>query len=414
MNASQRVTVELSEARQKINELLQVETRSTEQQTELEKATATMMQREPELRAAIAAEAAAVTVTDDPTGRHDPEVRERLSLRSKTGLGDFLAAAAGGRSVTGAAAEYAAATGCGDFQRVPLALFKDGRPAPVETRAITPGPAVDGMVMPAVPYVFERSAAAALGIQMPMVAPGATQIPRVTTAPPADTVAKDGAAPNTAAAVTLDSQSPKRVAGSFEVRVEDLAVFPMLEDVLMEAMRGALGNELDEQTFNGTNSGGDLNGLFQQATDVAIAGAAETYATGMNARFAALVDGTHAYTLSDVRAVIGPSTYAKYMGLFHGGSGDVTLADYLMTHLGSFRVSDRMPAVANDGQKGIVTLTAGSSPARIHVWSALEVIRDPYSGAGAGKVTLTATALLSDVYVPHGVSMVKEIHPKLS
>ena len=31
----------------------------------------------------------------------------------------------------------------------------------------------------------------------------------------------------------------------------------------------------------------------------------------------------------------------------------------------------------------------------------LQVIRDPYSGAGAGKVTITATALVSPLYVPH-------------
>ena len=94
--------------------------------------------------------------------------------------------------------------------------------------------------------------------------------------------------------------------------------------------------------------------------------------------------------------------------------GDLTLFDYLASKLGSLRVSDRMPAVAGTGQKGIVTLNAGPSPIRIYVWSALEIVRDPYTGAAAGKVVLTATALVSDVYVPHGQSMVKEIHPKLS
>ena len=41
-----------------------------------------------------------------------------------------------------------------------------------------------------------------------------------------------------------------------------------------------------------------------------------------------------------------------------------------------------MAAIANKGQKGIVTLNAGPSPIRIYVWSALEIVRDPYSGAG--------------------------------
>ena len=91
-----------------------------------------------------------------------------------------------------------------------------------ETRAITAAPAVDGPLQPTVPYVFERSAAASLGIMMPSVPSGQVQIPKITTAPPADTLAKDGNAPATAAAVSLVNQAPVRIAGSFEVRVEDL------------------------------------------------------------------------------------------------------------------------------------------------------------------------------------------------
>ena len=335
----------------------------------------------------------------------DPEARERSEIRNRTGLADFLSAAVAGREVSGAAREYADACEVSPLGRLPLDLFGNGSP---ETRAITAGPAVDGPVEPAVPYVFAQSAAASLGIQMPMHGAGAVQVPRVTTAPPADVVAKDAAAPSTAAVIALDSVSPKRIAGSFEVRAEDLAVFPALEQVLGESIRGALSNELDEEIFNGAAAG--LNGLFTQAANVAVAGAVETYATGVG-RFAGLVDGEHAYSLGDVRCVVGPSTYAKYMGLISDG---VPLGDYLESKLGSFRVSSRMPAVASKGQRGIVTLNGAPSPIRVYVWNALEIIRDPYSGAGAGKVTITATALVSEVYIPHGQAQVKEIHPKLN
>ena len=406
MTESQRLQVRLSECRSKLHELIGVEKRSDEQQAELERLTAEVTKLEPEYRAAVAAEPDPEERTEKPG---DPETRERAEIRSRTGVGDFLAAAAGGRAVEGAAAEYAASLGLPTFQRLPLALFPEAEP---ETRAVTPGPAVEGPVQTHVPYVFERTAAAALGIQMPTHGPGQVQIPRVTTAPPADAVEKDGSAPNTAAAVALDNQTPKRVSGQFEVRVEDLAVYPPLESVLMESIQGSLSNELDEQTFNGANAGGDLNGLFSQAADVAAAGAVETYGTGV-ARFAALVDGRHAYGLGDVRAVIGPATYAKFMELYQA-NGDIPLADYLMEKLGAFRVSDRMPDAAGNAQKGIVTLSASGAPIRIHVWSALEVVRDPYTKAREGGVVLTATALVSDVYIPHGQSQVKEIHPKLS
>ena len=334
----------------------------------------------------------------------DSETRERSAIRSKTGLADFLSAAAGGREVSGAAREYAASVGCSPLNRLPLDIFRNGQP---ETRAISVGPAVDGPVEPAVPFVFQRSAAQSLGIQMPTHGPGQAQIPRVTTAVPSDTLAPDAAAPVSAAVITLDSRTPKRISGQFEVRAEDLAVYPELEQVLMESIRGSLSNELDNEVFNGVAAG--LNGLFLQATDVSKASTLETYASGIG-RFAALVDGSHAYSLADLRCVVGSTTYAKYMGLISDG---VPLADYLESKLGSFRVSNRMPALLDKGQRGIVTLNGGPSPIRIYVYSALEITRDPYSSAGTGRVIITATALVSEVYIPHTTDQVKEIHPKL-
>ena len=193
------------------------------------------------------------------------------------------------------------------------------------------------------------------------------------TAPPADTLAKDGAAPAAAAAVTLVNQAPVRIAGQFEVRVEDLAVMPTLESALSESMQGSMSNELDESTFNG--AAGELNGLFTQATAVAAAGNVETFATGI-ARFAALVDGRHAYDLSDVRAVIGSKTFARYAGQF-SGNGAVSLFDYLRINLGSIRVSDRVPSVSSNAQKGIVVLSASAEMPKIHVWDAMQIVRTP-------------------------------------
>ena len=401
MTTLQKLQIRQSEIREAINNLLGNDARTDAEQTELESLTGEGQAIEPSIRAAIVAEPDPDTTI---TNTGDPEQRERLEIRSKTGLADFLSAAAGGREVSGAAKEYAASVGCAPLGMIPLDIFRNGQP---ETRAVTTGPAVDGPVEPAVPYVFQRSAAESLGIQMPTHGAGAVQVPRVTTAPPADTLAKDAAAPSTAAVIALDSHTPKRISGQFEVRAEDLAVFPALEAVLGESIRASLSSELDEEIFNGNAAG--LNGLFTQAATVAVAGAIETYATGV-ARFAELVDGSHAYSLSDLRCVVGPSTYAKFMGLISNG---MPLADYLESKLGSFRVSNRMPAVASKGQRGIVTLNGGPSPIRVYVWNSLEIVRDPYSGAGAGKVTLTATALVSEVYIPHSTSQVKEIHPKL-
>ena len=408
MTAVQKLQIRLSECRQRLNTLLQVEKRSTEEDSEMATLTAEVSKREPELRAALAAEPDPQEVV---TKSGEPEQRERAELRSKTGIADFLRAAAGGTAVSGAAAEYAASLGVPTTGHLPMALFGRSAPTP-ETRAITPAPAVDGPLQPTIPFLFERSAAASLGIMMPSVAAGQVQIPKITTAPPSDTLAKDGAAPATAAAVTLVNQSPVRIAGSFEVRVEDLAVMPSMESALSESLQGSMSSEFDEQVFNG--AAGELNGLFVQATDVSAASAIETYTTGIG-RFASLIDGKHAYTLADVRAVIGSKTFALYAGLFaNSNKGDMSLFDYLTQALGSIRVSDRVPGVSSSAQRCICVLTASAEMPKIHVWDAMQVIRDPYSGAGAGKVTIVATSLVSPLYIPHGTSQVIEVRPKLS
>ena len=415
MTKAQRTLLEVqgrqSELRSRLAVLSAQDSRSADEETELTTVETKLSGCEPELRSALAAAAAEDDSARSAVPTTDPETRERLELRSKTGLADFLKAAVGGAAVTGAAGEYAAACGVPTVGHVPMAIFARTAPA-VEERAITPGPAVKGMLQPTVPFVFERSAAASLGIMMPSVPSGQVQIPKITTAPPSDTLAKDGAAPATAAAVTLVNQAPVRIAGQFEVRVEDLAVMPTLEAALSEAMQGSLSNELDEQTFNGAAD--ELNGLFTQAANVNAAGAVETYTTGIG-RFAALVDGRHAYTLADVRAVIGSKTFALFAGVFSNtNKGDVSLFDYLTRMLGSIRVSDRVPGVSSSAQKGICVLAASAEMPKIHVWDAMQIVRDPYSGAGAGKVTITATALVSPLYVPHGTSQIVEIHPKLS
>ena len=270
MNAAKKLQLRASEIRQRLNEIngLEGDAYSTEIRNESDTLTTEFTDVETRLRAALVVEGDERQVAEREAASlgaltGDSEVRERLELRAKTGIADFLKAAVGGSAVTGVAAEYATSLGVPTVGHVPMALFA-GSTGTVETRAITPAPAVKGALQPIVPYLFERSAAASLGIEMPSVPAGQIQIAKIGTSPPSDTLAADGTAPATAAAVSLVSQAPVRIAGSFEVRVEDLAVMPTLEAALSEAMRGSLSNELDEQTFNGAS--GELNGLFVQAT----------------------------------------------------------------------------------------------------------------------------------------------------
>ena len=406
MTVSQRKAIRLSEIRERLNVLLNVETRTAEQETELVTLTNESATCEREYRAALTAED--VPTGETPPSEADAETRERRALARDSRVGAFIASAVSGKPIEGRERELSDAYGCNGM--LPIAAFDHGRP---ETRATTPGITAVQQAAPTAPYVFERSAAASLGFQFPSVASGQQNYPVLTTGAPAGVVAKSAAASNTAGAFRLDTRLPKRVAGQFVIRVEDVAVFPDMERALRESLMDASSNALDEAIFSTEDgTGGTLNGLFNQATDVAIAGAKETFATGV-ARFAALVDGQYAYGWGDIRAVVGSDTFAAYAALFQS-NGDVSLFDYLMMKLGSLRVSDRVPDVAATGQKAIVTLTAPMAPLRVPTWMGMEIIVDPYTQAGKGEKVCTATMLISDPHIPYTTDQLKELHPKLS
>ena len=366
-------------------------------------------------------ESAALASEPDPDERivsEDSEDRERREVRGRTGFRDYLVAACGGAPVTGAAAEFNAACGVASGDHVPRELF-DG-PArelrqvrqAAEHRAVTPGPAIDAPAVSTIPYLFEQAVITTLGLDYPSVASGLQQIPSITTAPPSSVVAESGAAPATAAGYTLASRSPKRLTGQIEFSVEDLAVHPALESDLGMALQGSLSNKLDEEGFNG-GGGTALSGLFHQATNVNATGVTDTFPLAL-AAFAKLVDGRYARGMGDLRGVIGSATFAGYMALYHGGSGDVTLFEKLRALMGSLVVSDRMPSVSSGAQKGMITRNAGGQPIRVYTWGSLQLIRDPYSGAGTGKVTVTAVQLVSDPFVPFGVNQAVEVNRDLS
>ena len=411
MTSRQRLELELSELRSAINALLSLEPESltAEQRSELESKTARSQEAEVEFRAAVVADPPESTETRVVDA--DPETRERLELRDRARVGAFVSAALNSQAVTGAEAEYAAAVDCEPLGMIPLSIFDRDRRQ--ELRAVTPGVDAETVSHPTAPYVFERSiAASVLGIEFPIVPAGIANFPVISTAPPSGAVAKDAAAVATAAAVRLDTRSPKRISGQFEIRVEDLAVMPSLEDDLRMSLISSASNALDEQVIGGDGVAPNLSGLFNLAADEAKAGALETFATGVK-RFAALVDGRYATGLSDLRAIIGSDTFGAYSGLF-AGNGSMSLSDYLRTALGGFAVSNRVPATtAAKGQKGLVVLTGGEGPMRVPTWSNLEITVDPYSGASKGRRIITLTTLVSDPHLPYGTDTVKEVHPQI-
>ena len=219
MTSRQKLALRLSQVRSRLNAISGLEGDAFTDEVKAEAGTLSVEFADLETRhqAAILAE----DPEPDPDPNADPapdaETRERLELRGKARVGDFVAAALTAQGVQGASAEYAAAVGVAG--RMPLELL-EAQDAP-EERAVTPNPADETVsaVRPTVPFAFARTDAAALGISMPMQAPGEAHYVNLSTAPPAAAKAKDAAADSTAAAFTLTKRTPGRITGSFVVRL---------------------------------------------------------------------------------------------------------------------------------------------------------------------------------------------------
>ena len=172
MTAKQKILLEQSKTRERINELLGLAEKTDEQRAEMSTLTDRAQEIEVELRAAIVAEPQVTTETTE-TGL-DAEARERLELRSKSAVVSYVKAACEMRSVNGPEAEYNAALGMG-VDQFPLELL-----APPEVRQNTDTDTSTNQ-QTWLDRLFDMSAARYLGVTFNSVGPGVASFP-ITTA----------------------------------------------------------------------------------------------------------------------------------------------------------------------------------------------------------------------------------------
>ena len=147
MTTLQRLQLEQSEKRQKINELLALGELTDEQRGELGGLTTRLTNLEPELRAAIVVQGDEEQRAAGMFGNGDGEAGERGKLLRETRMAEYLGAAAAGIGLTGRPAELAAAlevpvVGASGGVAIPWAVLagpevRQARPQGVETRAFT-------------------------------------------------------------------------------------------------------------------------------------------------------------------------------------------------------------------------------------------------------------------------------------
>ena len=177
-------------------------------------------------------------------------------------------------------------------------------------------------------------------------------------------------------------------------------MFDGMEDALRANVSTVLSDAVDAQAINGSGSGdGTVNGLLAiMSNPTAPAANAETFARYVTAA-ASHVDGLYAVDLMGVRQLVGPETYRHAAGTFRAAEDSMTAGSWLRTTTGGVRTSRRIAAAAANIQQSITRRTnpAGDRVAVMPTWQGLELIRDQYTGAAKGEVTITGVILVGDV-----------------
>ena len=421
MTNKQRIELQISEQRTKINDILKQETRSQEDLNQLTELTTRSQNLEIEYRAAVVSEGQEEQRKLGETQDGDGETVELRSLFSRVSLNDYLAPASAGTGVDGAAKELNAALGVSVMGpsggvAVPFHMLMERRDSEpeLERRAYTDTSNNDGQETqrPILQRLFGPGVMDYLGVRIDSVPVGRSEWPLISSGT-TSAQTKEGSAAAAAVAATFSyaNMKPKRLTGSYEYTLEMSASVQDLEQALRRDLADVIKSKMTDTIINGTapttQNPQNIQGFLTKVTSTDF-GALATAAT-FGELHANGVDGIHAEMETQVKSVIGIASYQRSAGVYLAGSGEAG-SDLLKRRSGGCYASSYIPAVASHKQSAILH-SAGMNGGSMRgdsvaaMWPTLEVIRDHYTKAGEGGVVLTwitlwdaVVAFRSDAY----------------
>ena len=336
--------------------------------------------------------------TPDPIETHnDAEGHEFRQLLESSDFSRYVAAAMAGNGVSdGAERELNKHLGIAD-NYFPLRMLANG----VEERAIIAGEAMESQGT-WLDRVFFGTAAERVGISFRPVPPGVSAYP-VTTAggSPLQRGRTEAQAASTyTVAVTEIRPARRAVHGVYSI--EDDMRLPGLSEAIERDMRASMTESVDLAVFQsdtGANENvADITGMRTSAdvTEFSLTQAQKVSAVEILKKFLAYVDGTYAASMSDIRIVSSVGTNVLLHGTVHAATVDnETVAQFLMRSGMNWTVRGGIDTNTANGDFGAyIGLNRGIEGAGIAaVWEQAQLIRDPYTGADSGEVSLTLNYL---------------------
>ena len=418
MTTAMKLAVRLSEIRQRLNEIagLDDDGMTDEVRAEADKLATEFKNAETQHRSALIAEGDEQRAAAGEFGNGDGEPAEVRALMDRVTIGDYLAPAAAGIGIVGAAAELAGALevpthGPSGGVAVPWTVLGRGlgeqRAAP-ERRAFTTTGQNDGpeMQRPILQRLFGPGIMDSLGVRMDSVPAGRTEWPLVATGvTPAQVV--EGTAAGAAVAMTFNYANlrPKKLTGAYEFTHEAAATVADLEQAIRRDLADAIASAMSNAIISGAavdpNDAATAANVQGFLTKIAAptAPAAEAVYADYAGSHAALVDGFHATPrgrgIERDRRGSPTRTRRACIRRARGESG----SEALMRRSAGCMASSYIPAAVSNVQNGNIYHAMGPNGGGVMrgdsvaaMWPTLEVIRDIYSQASQG-VTLTWVSL---------------------
>ena len=329
------------------------------------------------------------------------EDREIRALEGKAEFFDYFDAAKEMRSLRdGASLEFNQALGLGSDQ-FPMQILAPSVEE-LEKRQTTD---VDTATIPRrwVDRLFYGSASARLGITFESVPSGIASFPVTTAGSASGQRAKSQAASASAWSVGVTTLSPVRNAINGIFSVEDIARVPSLEEAIVRDLRAAVVAQIDKSLFLGdstaTGTDADITGLNTASiTEVTLTQAASVKADKVLEKFVSLVNGLHAESLGDVSIVASVGSNKLWMTTIHNSTAsNETIAQFCRASGMSWSVRGEIDENTANGAFGAFCSLGRGLPgsAVVPVWSMGTMLRDPYTGAKKGEVSLTITTLFN-------------------
>ena len=249
--------------------------------------------------------------------------------------------------------------------------------------------------------LFAGTAAERVGVTMESVGAGVASFPVTTAGAGAAQRGRTEAAADAAWTVGVSELKPTRNAVRLVFSVEDAARIPGLESALTRDLRMAMTEGIDRTIFLGDGGANenpaDIVGLNTAAiTEVTVTQANKILGPGTLEAFTGLVDGVHAMGMGDLRVVSTVGAWRLWEStVINSAADNMTLAAFLrqagLTWTSRGQIET---ATAADDFGAFVGRARGIEGAGVAaVWEAGELIRDPYTGAAKGEVSLTLSYL---------------------